>query len=554
MIEKLNHSRSHRTQTHRSSSRHKTQDKLKQLKIVSFFKPSTTSVRATNSDLSMSSLSSTSCSRVSELFRSPQKGGAQKKPHSGYMLQNRLYMEGTQWQFSRPLGSGGMGEVYSLREDDASHSSDRVVKVGRVEEEWKALTALQESLYVVKPVGSGPIIPSYTDMYGDVHIDMAMPQSTVDYIVLERARCDGRVFNQLPSLLKPTTDLPPLSQALFFSQLFLNMACALRDVHRLGYAHNDIKPENFLVFSGDPLVKLADFGTSRPKENRLFEGTYSLLPPEEVLGIKKDPAMPWTQQHRDLFDLGMTLASFLLNGEWVYNAFPDVTGDHHFGFNLAKQDAMGMVVFLREIYKVSEEQNNESVFDKCVHRFSEHISRNYPYLEGIKPLLLGLLSPDYRQRPSADELCRQLRKCDSPIFQSAQSTTSAEYAHHVNSIIKPELDKWIEDRSAQSGSSAKSRRHNLEPSLRVVLPGRVEMRSFSRGSLSETVLDSGDLQQNTSVIESTKSNSKSSLDESSRKHDVIQEDKENRPQISVVPEQSLFSKVIASVNKSSLLG
>ena len=61
---------------------------------------------------------------------------------------------------------------------------------------------------------------------------------------------------------------------------------ALEYVHRLGISHRDIKPDNILVKSLDPLeVKLSDFGLAKMIQNdetflKTFCGTMLYLAPE----------------------------------------------------------------------------------------------------------------------------------------------------------------------------------------------------------------------------------------------------------------------------------
>lgn len=80
---------------------------------------------------------------------------------------------------------------------------------------------------------------------------------------------------------------PTFAARLGYCQQFLN---GLMNLHRLGMAHGDIKPENCLVYD-DGLVKIADFGKTAAVSGRagkMYKGNLRFCPPEGLLSIKGD--------------------------------------------------------------------------------------------------------------------------------------------------------------------------------------------------------------------------------------------------------------------------
>jgi len=92
---------------------------------------------------------------------------------------------------------------------------------------------------------------------------------------------------------------PPTLRELI--QVFVSTADALTAIHRAGYVHADMKPNNILVTENDE-VKLIDFGQSCPigtvKER--IQGTPDYIAPEQV---KRKSLTPET----DIFNFGASL-------------------------------------------------------------------------------------------------------------------------------------------------------------------------------------------------------------------------------------------------------
>jgi len=56
---------------------------------------------------------------------------------------------------------------------------------------------------------------------------------------------------------------------------FAEMVLAVRDLHKLGYIHRDLKPDNFMI-SRSGHLKLIDFGLSKDGHSHKYQGTISL--------------------------------------------------------------------------------------------------------------------------------------------------------------------------------------------------------------------------------------------------------------------------------------
>ena len=128
----------------------------------------------------------------------------------------------------------------------------------------------------------------------------------IDYIVMEYVQGP-----QLDVYIRKNGPLPFLHAA----RIGLDLLGCLKEAHKIGFAHGDLKTGNIIVKSvhpDGPRIKLLDFGHARSFRNkahlrRHMVGTPAFLAPELVDGGIVDP-------RAELFALG-TILYFALTGE-----------------------------------------------------------------------------------------------------------------------------------------------------------------------------------------------------------------------------------------------
>ena len=146
------------------------------------------------------------------------------------------------WEVVRPLGTGGMGEVFEARRADGSYEGRAAVKLlkrgmdsaavlQRFAQERNALARL-----------SHPHIARLLDAGASAE---GLPFFVMDYV-------DGKPIHDASRGL-------PLEERL---QLFLQLAAAVAHAHRNLLVHRDLKPGNVLV-DREGQVKLLDFGIAK---------------------------------------------------------------------------------------------------------------------------------------------------------------------------------------------------------------------------------------------------------------------------------------------------
>ncbi|MEV6618499.1 PQQ-binding-like beta-propeller repeat protein [Streptomyces sp. NPDC051051] len=165
-------------------------------------------------------------------------------------------------------------------------------------------------------------------------------------------------------------------------RLMAGLAEALRDIHRVGVVHRDLKPSNVLLAEDGP--KVIDFGISRPKDSELRTETGKLI---------GTPPFMAPEQFRRPREVGPAADVFALGSVLVHAA----TGRGPFD-----SDSPYVVAY------------------QVVH--DEPDLTGVP--ESLAPMVLRCLAKEPEERPTPDELMRELRSVaasyDTQAFIPAQ--------------------------------------------------------------------------------------------------------------------------------------
>ncbi|MFB7599249.1 serine/threonine-protein kinase [Streptomyces sp. NPDC056160] len=171
-------------------------------------------------------------------------------------------------------------------------------------------------------------------------------------------------------------------------RLMAGLAEALRDIHRVGVVHRDLKPSNVLLAEDGP--KVIDFGISRPKDSELRTETGKLI---------GTPPFMAPEQFRRPREVGPAADIFTLGSVLVHAS----TGRGPFD-----SDSPYVVA-----YQVVHDEPDLS---------------GVP--EDLAPLVLRCLAKEPEDRPTPDELMRELRSVaasyDTQLFIPPQRTGAAE--------------------------------------------------------------------------------------------------------------------------------
>ncbi|MFG6449447.1 serine/threonine protein kinase [Roseateles sp. BYS180W] len=222
-------------------------------------------------------------------------------------LQPGMVLDG--FVLERPLHQGGMANLWAVKREQPREDEpfELIMKVPRIKGGEDPATIVGfEVEQMILPALRGPHVPRFIAR-GD-WIRRA-------YIVMERIPGES---------LRPRLDQAPLP-LVDVVEIGIQVATALRELHRQHLVHLDIKPSN-IMFRPDGRAVLVDFGLSRhdhlpdllEEEFELPMGTGPYMSPEQVQFVRSDP-------RSDLFALGVMLYH-LSTGERPFGQPTSITG------------------------------------------------------------------------------------------------------------------------------------------------------------------------------------------------------------------------------------
>ncbi|MGW2567725.1 serine/threonine-protein kinase [Streptomyces sp. NPDC001537] len=262
------------------------------------------------------------------------------------------------------LGSGGMGVVHLARSTSGMKLAVKVVHAEFAKDpEFRG--RFRQEVAAARRV-SGAFTASVVD---------ADPEAERPWM--------ATLFIPGPTLsehVKRNGPMPPAQ----LRRLMAGLAEALRDIHRVGVVHRDLKPSNVLLAEDGP--KVIDFGISRPKDSELRTETGKLI---------GTPPFMAPEQFRRPREVGPAADVFALGSVLVHAS----TGRGPFD-----SDSPYVVAY------------------QVVH--DEPDLTGVP--ENLAPLVLRCLAKEPEDRPTPDELMRELRSVaasyDTQAFIPAQRT------------------------------------------------------------------------------------------------------------------------------------
>ncbi|MFE1027289.1 serine/threonine-protein kinase [Streptomyces sp. NPDC058818] len=284
------------------------------------------------------------------------------QPNAGAGAEAELPEYAGHYRLESCLGSGGMGVVHLARSTSGMRVAVKVVHARY------ALDPEFRGRFRQEVAAARRVSGAFTAPVVDADPDAGRPWMATLYI-------PG------PTLSEQVKRNGPMDPAQL-RRLMAGLAEALRDIHRVGVVHRDLKPSNVLLAEDGP--KVIDFGISRPKDSELRTETGKLI---------GTPPFMAPEQFRRPREVGPAADVFALGSLMVHAA----TGRGPFD-----SDSPYVVAY------------------QVVH--DEPDLTGVP--ETLAPLVLRCLAKEPADRPTPDELMRELRSVaaayDTQVFIPAQ--------------------------------------------------------------------------------------------------------------------------------------
>ncbi|MFF9116782.1 PQQ-binding-like beta-propeller repeat protein [Streptomyces massasporeus] len=266
------------------------------------------------------------------------------------------------YRLESPLGSGGMGIVHLARSTSGMRLAVKVVHAEFAKDpEFRG--RFRQEVAAARQVSG-----AFTASVVDADSEAARPWMAT-------------LFIPGPTLSDHVKRNGAMSPA-ELRRLMAGLAEALRDIHRVGVVHRDLKPSNVLLAEDGP--KVIDFGISRPKNSELRTETGKLI---------GTPPFMAPEQFRRPREVGPAADVFALGSVMVHAA----TGRGPFD-----SDSPYVVAY------------------QVVH--DEPDLTGVP--ESLAPLVERCLAKEPEDRPTPDELMRELRSVaasyDTQVFLPRQ--------------------------------------------------------------------------------------------------------------------------------------
>jgi serine/threonine-protein kinase len=195
------------------------------------------------------------------------------------------------YEIVRPLGAGGMGDVYLARDNRlARHVALKVLRPDLADDEW--IAAFRHEALAASALNHPNIVTIFE--IGECEGTRFIAAEYVDGVTLRERLKQGPIAT--PELV----------------DIALQIADGLATAHAVGVVHRDIKPDNVML-RADGLVKIVDFGiatrtgadlppalAAAAGADGVVIGTTGYMSPEQRQGLAVDP-------RTDVWSLGIVI-------------------------------------------------------------------------------------------------------------------------------------------------------------------------------------------------------------------------------------------------------
>jgi serine/threonine protein kinase len=211
----------------------------------------------------------------------------------------------SKYRIERNIGSGGQGEIYEaidITREDLGKVAIKVADSG-----LSSFFIAKEAEILRKVIGIANVIPILDEFQFKDRTCIVLPlrDGNLERYLVMRA-------NFQHNWNRPELRL----DFAWFQKFTSSLTRTLVEIHRKGFVHNDIKPQNILYHGTfeDPYFELADFGGAAKLWSLFCIGTRKYLPPE--FGNECLRMLTPRREHHDMFALCVTIMHAFTSGRF----------------------------------------------------------------------------------------------------------------------------------------------------------------------------------------------------------------------------------------------
>ena len=383
------------------------------------------------------------------------------------------------WTAVKKLGRGASGAVYEIHRNVRSNLEKAAMKVLRVPES----EAEAERLHF-QGISWENTEDYYEKFVDNIHNEIRIMQRFVgnshivsyeDYLIHKREDSIGwdiYIRMELLTGLQEYSKTNPLNEKSVI-KLGTDILLGLRDCHKSGIIHRDIKPGNIFV-NRQGNFKLGDFGVSRTtpesKDVLSFKGTFGYMAPEVYRMVSTDA-------RSDLYSLGMVLYQCLNDNRLPF--VPEkITPE---SVEIARKRRLAGEYIPDPVHGSSK---LKSVIRK---ELAENPEDRYQTAEEMYNALMDVYRSDYEEKRTADNY-----PGGRPVEVNSKKTAQKKEVSAIDSSNTDETVCLNRESETVSSSGTKERRINPILILPLVLVAAVVLflvkgRNEGPSSQAETV-------------------------------------------------------------------
>lgn len=206
------------------------------------------------------------------------------------------------YQIIKKLGNGTFGITYLVQDKNGDNYALKVIDVAKAQRTGLDTYNLQEEVQTLIELSSDPHCYPYIACYYEYYTTKFRGRNSV---------CILSEYVNGPTLEEMIERMNESQYVLSEEQLWryiYQIISAINYIHKMGYAHRDIKPGNIMFDTMNNQMKLIDFGFACRSNCSDPVGTMYWMPPE-LFSLSHNATLESAQAH-DIWSLGMVLYEF----------------------------------------------------------------------------------------------------------------------------------------------------------------------------------------------------------------------------------------------------